>query len=199
MDKEALKPLPACLDSDAAFDALYPLAIQRLAKRHWTPVHVAKLAGAFLAEKGGRILDIGSGVGKFCLAAGCYYPHAHFYGIEQRPHLISHALRAQRELGVTNVSFMQQNFIDTDLAEYNHFYFYNSFYEHLEGVEHIDDKIDFSEERYNDCVEHLYHAMVTMPAGTRVATYHAVLEGIPAGYERVQMLEHGDLVFWVKR
>ena len=56
---------------DEKFHQLYPLHIQKLADKHWTPLKVAKYAVDFLVpEAGAKVLDIGSGAGKFCLAAG---------------------------------------------------------------------------------------------------------------------------------
>ena len=82
--------------SDEQFNQLYPLSIQALARRHWTPLSVARKAAGFLAaENNVRILDIGSGVGKFCLAAAYYKPKAFYYGIEQRKSLVSHAEKAR--------------------------------------------------------------------------------------------------------
>lgn len=75
--------------SDIQFHLLYPPSMQRLARRHWTPLTVAQQAAQFLAPNDGvRILDIGSGVGKFCLSAAYYNPNALFYGIEQRKNLV---------------------------------------------------------------------------------------------------------------
>jgi tRNA G46 methylase TrmB len=64
-------------NSDVQFNQHYPLSIQLLAARHWTPLSVARKAANFLAaETNARILDIGSGIGKFCLAAAHYKPKA---------------------------------------------------------------------------------------------------------------------------
>lgn len=115
--------------SDIQFHYLYPPTIQRLAHRHWTPLHAVQKAVQFLApNEGVRILDIGSGVGKFCLAGAYYNRDAFFYGVEQRKDLVEHAWAAKKAIGLTNVSFIHQNFTKLDLKEYDHFYFYNSFY-----------------------------------------------------------------------
>ena len=54
------------LRSDNQFNHLYPASINKLARGHWTPIEVAWKAASFLAiENGVKILDIGSGVGKF--------------------------------------------------------------------------------------------------------------------------------------
>jgi hypothetical protein len=73
--------------SDTEFHALYPLSIQALARYHWTPLSVAQKAATFLAGEGNvNILDIGSGVGKFCLAAASHTPNGKVYLIlRKRP------------------------------------------------------------------------------------------------------------------
>ena len=72
--------------SNEAFDALYPPGIIALANRHWTPVAVARMAAQYLVSRPGeKILDIGSGVGKFCFV-GAASTEGHFTGVEQREH-----------------------------------------------------------------------------------------------------------------
>src|SRR5436305_754412 len=74
---------PALFRNDKAFDQLYPEHIRKLSQLHWTPVDIASKAADFLAIPCARVLDIGSGVGKFCLAAGSFHPETLFFGIEQ--------------------------------------------------------------------------------------------------------------------
>jgi SAM-dependent methyltransferase len=186
--------------SDLNFNDLYPDSIQLLARRHWTPLHIARLVAGFLAGDGHeKILDIGSGAGKFCLAAAHYAPDSRFYGVEQRDYLIGHALAVQKALGVKNVSFLRGNFTQLDLSQFNHFYFYNSFYENLEDQDRIDELIPYSEAIYARYVRHLHAGLKQMPKGTKVVTYHSLNEEIPLGYELVETLENGDLNFWRKR
>ncbi len=190
----------AFFNDDAAFNALYPAAMRKLAVRHWTPVHIAKMAVGFLAAGGGgRILDIGSGIGKFCLAGAHYAPHASFTGIEQRQHLVAHALKAQQELGLENVSFIHGNFTELNLKAYDHFYFFNSFFENIDSSSRIDDKVDCSEVMFEYYLRSLYAGLEQMPTGTRVATYHAFRGEIPLSYEMVALHHGGDLAFWVKK
>src|SRR4051812_42960591 len=115
---------------DVLFHHLFPAHIQRRANRHWTPMKVARCVAEFLVpEAGARVLDIGSGVGTFCLAAAFYEPQGLFYGVEQRKELTDYAIGAQQELGTGNVSFIHGNFTQLNLSHYDHFYFFNSFYE----------------------------------------------------------------------
>src|SRR5690242_15142160 len=116
--------------SDERFDLIYPSSIRALAIRHWTPLKVARKVADFLATQPGcRILDIGSGVGKFSLAAAYFQSHAFYYGIEQRKHLITHAETARDILRLRNVFFTHGNFTQLDFRNFDHFYFYNAFYE----------------------------------------------------------------------
>lgn len=192
-------PVSGRFSSDDRFNVLYPEHIRLLAARHWTPVNVARKASFFLAaENGVRILDIGSGVGKFCLSAAYYSPKSHFYGVEQRKDLVLHAQEAGRALGLKNVSFIHGNFTQLDIRDYDHFYFYNSFYENLAGTDKIDERIAFSGELYNYYNRYLYKQLEQMPAGTRLATFYSLEDEVPGGYHVVGSEMDNLLKFWIK-
>ncbi|CAL1519655.1 methyltransferase domain-containing protein [Chitinophaga sp. MM2321] len=195
--------LPGELDkwftSDFHFHHLYPLYIQALAQRHWTPLKVVQKASEFLAATPGvKILDIGSGPGKFCLGGAYYNPEASFYGIEQRMDLVRYATIAQEMVGLGNVTFMHGNLIELDFREYNHFYFFNSFYENLPGTYKIDDKFTYSRYLYNQYNRYLYKELEKMPAGTRLATYHCNEDEAPHGYHIVGTDIDHLLKYWIK-
>ena len=185
--------------SDARFHTLYPSSLKTLSKNHWTPLDVARKAAAFLAaEKGTRILDIGSGMGKFCLAAAYFSPAASYFGIEQRKDLTEYAESARQKLGLNNVSFINGNITALDFSQYDHFYFYNSFYENIAAAGKIDENVPYSVERYNQYRHFLYRQLEKKPSGTRVATYYGREEQMPRGYH-VGGSDSGDLLkYWVK-
>ncbi len=186
-------------NADEQFNELYPSSIQMLAQRHFTPLAIAKKAAGFLAaENNVRILDIGSGVGKFCLAAAHYKPKAFFYGIEQRKRLVTHAEAAREKLRLINVSFINGNFTQIDFRNYNHFYFYNAFYENITGTDKIDNSIDYSLELYNYYNHYLYHQLEQKPVGTRLATFHSLEDEIPKKYIVVGTEMNDLLKFWIK-
>ena len=185
--------------SDEQFDQLYPPPVQLLARKHWTPLSVARKAAEFLAaENDVRILDIGSGVGKFCLGAAYYKPKAFYYGIEQRRSLIHHAESAREMLKLENISFIHGNFTQLDLKNYDHFYFYNSFYENLVDNNRIDDSIDYSAELFNYYNRYLNKQLEQMPAGTRLATFHSLEDEVPNSYHVVGSAMDNVLKFWIK-
>ncbi len=184
---------------DAQFNQLYPSSIQQLAQRHFTPLAVAEKAAHFLvAESNVRILDIGSGAGKFCLAAAYYQPKAFYYGIEQRKRLYTQATKAKETLQLQNVSFMNGNFTQIDFRNYNHFYFYNAFYENITGTDKIDDSIAYSLELYNYYNRYLYKQLEQKPTGTRLAAYHSLEDEMPQGYQLVGSDMNELLKFWIK-
>lgn len=185
--------------SDAHFNRLYPSSIQLLAQRHWTPLSVARKAAVFLAaENNVKILDIGSGVGKFCLAAAHYKPKAFYYGIEQRKGLVNHAERAREILKVENASFLNGNFTQIDFRHYDHFYFYNSFYENITGTHKIDNSIDYSLELFNYYNRYLHKQLEQKPPGTRMVSFHSLEDEIPQGYHIVGSEMNDLLKFWIK-
>jgi SAM-dependent methyltransferase len=178
---------------------LYPLSVQALDKYHWTPLAVAQRAAQWLAcDAGVKVLDIGSGSGKFCLAAARDNPGAYFYGIEQRKWLVDYAEAARKKLGLKNVLFIHGNFTQLDLGRYDHFYFYNSFYENLAGTNKIDDELLYSAELYNYYSRYLLSQLHKKQQGTRLCTLCSGEDEIPPDFQLVGS-DVGDLLkFWIK-
>lgn len=196
---ENKKFIEQCFSTDELFDKLYPLSIQVLARKHWTPLLIARKAASFLtSDNNARILDIGSGVGKFCLTAAYFKPDAFYYGVEQRKSLINYADTTKSTLGIENVSFIHGNFTQLDFRNYDHFYFFNSFYENLSGTNKIDDSIDYSRGLYNYYNRYLYQQLELKPAGTKLATYHSLEEEVPEGYRLIGSEKGSLLKYWIK-
>ncbi len=185
--------------SDEAFGRLYPSAIQQLAYRHWSPLDVAKKAANYLVtQPNTSILDIGSGVGKFCLAAAHFKPGSRFVGIEQRQTLVEYAENARKKLGCKNASFITGNFTSIEFSKFDHFYFYNPFYENLLGTPKIDSSLEYSAELFNYYNANLCRQLQKMPEGTRLVTFHMVEEELTDGYHVVGSDIENSLKYWVK-
>ena len=185
--------------SDARLHYVYPEAIQLLASKHWTPLGITQMVVEFLAPtRGVKVLDIGSGVGKFCLAAAYYKPGASFFGVEQRKDLTDHAESARVMLGLKNAYFINSNFTQVDFKQYDHFYFYNSFYENLVDTDKIDESLSYSWELYNLYNRFLCKKLDEMPSGTRLATFHCLEDKIPSDYQLVESKVGCLLKFWLK-
>lgn len=185
--------------SDLNFNSLYPKPIQEVAEKHWTRINVAVKAAAFLAISADvKVLDIGSGSGKFCLVAAHEHPLTNFYGVEQRANLVGLSTQIAAELKLENVFFICDNICNIDFDKYDHFYFYNSFYENITGTQKIDLDIKYSEDLYNYYNRYLYKQLNKKPAGTRLVTYHSFGSEIPTGYEVVHTDYNEFLKFWIK-
>jgi SAM-dependent methyltransferase len=186
-------------NNDQSFDQLYTLDIRRNAAKHWSPLKAAAYAAEFLApEKDVHVLDIGSGVGKFCFAAAYLKPNAMFYGIEQRKDLVKQAIECNEKIGLANVCFIHGNFTTLDFRQFDHFYFYNSFYENLEGTDKIDNNLEYSLSLYNYYNRYLFKQLEQKPKGTRIATFHSLEGEIPSSYYTVKTHFDGFLKFWIK-
>ena len=94
---------------------------------------------------------------------------------------------------------MHGNFTQLDFTQFDHFYFYNSFYENLDGTEKIDYKILHSLSLYNYYNFYLFNQLEKMPVGTRVATYHIFENKMPSGYHLVKAQFDQLLKFWIKK
>jgi hypothetical protein len=185
--------------TDARLQQLYPGSISSLARMHWSPLYIIQKVIPYLAPNDNvKVLDIGSGVGTFCLAGAFYKPSAAFFGVEQRKKLIEHAEAAREKLGIQNARFIHGNFTQLNLNEFDHFYFYNSFFENLNGADKIDNEIVYSNELYNYYSIYLYNQLEKMPRGTRVATYCSWGDEIPPCYQLAETHFDNLLKFWIK-
>lgn len=187
--------------SDAQFDRIYPDHLKLLSETHWTPLEIARRGAQLLVtDSKARILDVGSGIGKFCLI-GALSTSGYFYGVEQRAHLVDLSNRLAIEHGIERVRFFTGDIRNLDWAHFQGFYLYNPFVEHLYASdERIDASIDCSEQQYRDLVRWVQLRLHHLPLGTRVATYHGFGGEMPPGYELIcQEPGAGDFLrLWVK-
>ena len=73
-----------------AFDRWLPEALRDRSLEYWTPLPVLAQVAAWLRDTQVRtVVDIGSGAGKFCVAAALLTP-CRFIGLEQRASLVEH-------------------------------------------------------------------------------------------------------------
>jgi len=185
--------------NDTAFDWLYPQHLQLISQKHWTPLAVARQAAQYLAVPGARILDIGCGIGKFCFTAAHEHPYCNYYGVEQRHELLHYAEKSRDYLSLDNASFIHANITQINFAEFDHFYFYNAFYENIDQENAIDDTLEVSASLFEYYSAYLYHILKNRPPGTRIVTYQSYDEVIPSGYHLEDMSFNNLLRLWIKK
>jgi Protein-L-isoaspartate(D-aspartate) O-methyltransferase (PCMT) len=183
---------------DEEFDLIYPDRIKAAADVHFTPVKVAKVAARYLANKSGaRILDIGAGVGKFCMV-GSACTEGYFVGVEQRRTLCLTAELIAKHYHLTNVEFINANITNISFKAFDAFYFYNSFYENVSMLEKIDDEIDLRRELYEHYSFYVKEQLEEMAIGTKLVTYYSFLKEVPNSYEIKHSAFGEKLKMWEK-
>jgi len=185
--------------TDAHFDAHYPPHIRRHAFTHFTPVEVARAAARFLVSGAGdRVLDVGSGAGKFC-CVGALTTAGRFTGVERRPalHAAAEALAAVH--AVERVDFLLADVAEIDFANYDAFFLFNPFYENLGLDEPIDDSVILERAAYARYCALVRDRLAARPPGTRLATYYSFLEDVPrTAYRDAGETGMEKLRFWVR-
>jgi SAM-dependent methyltransferase len=188
---------------DDAFDALYPPAIRAASGRFWTPLSIAARASRLFSHQGARrILDLGSGAGKFCLAAAVARPDLDLIGVEQRPHLVETASLAAFRLGLDNVRFHAGDATLAPLDGIDGLYLYNPFGENrCPPSERLDFTVELSEGRYDRDVARVASLLAAARPGLVMITYHGFGGPIPATWElvRAEPTRSDWLRVWIKR
>lgn len=187
---------------DEEFDSAYADKERSISFRHWTPVVVASRAARLLTGMGAtRILDVGAGVGKFCIV-GALTTDAHFYGVERRGNLVEIARSAAARFGAERTRFSRGNIADFDCDPFDGFYLYNPFQELIDNdLLPIDGNVEQSPDLYRTYVAATTAKLIRAQVGTAVVTFNGFGGPMPPQYRRVRT-EHffsAELVLWVRK
>jgi cyclopropane fatty-acyl-phospholipid synthase-like methyltransferase len=200
-DVSASRHDPRTVEDDA-FDAVYDRRIRGLSLRHWTPVAVAARAAAMLVEAGAtRILDVGSGVGKFCLV-GAMRTDAEFVGVELREDLVHVARQAAKTLGVSRATFVHADVADFPFAGFDGVFLYNPFFEHVTRLRPIDKTVERSRATYERLVTATVAKLAELSTPGAIVTFSGFGGRVPPdAFEFLGEEAAGNdwLERWVKR
>lgn len=193
------KPSRLRLDSgDREFDLIYPKSVRRHAEQHFTSLSVALKASAFLVERPqARVLDIGSGAGKFCLI-GAATTTGHFTGIEQRPDLVKLSNRIASSYSIRNTTFIHGNILTADFHAYDAFYMFNPFFENVSTSPRMDEKVLSNPALFGSYSSFVYERLGALRQGTRLATYYTSPSLVPASYSTIEISPDAHLRFYIK-
>lgn len=188
--------------SDYAMDYIFPPEIAKKSHPHWTPTEVASRALELLnTTEESKVLDIGSGCGKFCIIAGLS-SKGHFTGIEQRKNLVEVADQITKEFEIQNVSFIHGDMLDIDWALFDSLYLFNPFYEHVmsDPIYWIDDTIPKNQKTFDRYVQSVQTKLKSVKLGTKVVTYHGFGGRLPSEYACLssEKVCTGNLDLWIK-
>jgi len=189
--------------ADSFFDQVFPPAIQKLSNTHWTPVEVALEAIKLLSFKEGtKILDVGSGSGKFCLVSALARKDSQLFGVEQRDYLNLVAREIAQDLQLKNVTFIDGDAFSLNWNEFDAFYFFNPFWEnHLFPHQRIDVNVPVKKENFEHYINQVILRLEKLKKGTHVITYHGFGGKFPPSYECVHFKTCGSdqIKLWVKK
>jgi hypothetical protein len=172
---------------DADFDRFLPDDLRAASDVFWTPLDVVTRAAEWIDQLGIKTLvDIGSGVGKFCIA-GALATRCAFIGIEQRSRLVSEARSLASFFGVQKrVTFMEGRFSPITTPTADCYYLFNPFWENMfQRQDWLDQEIELGPERYRQDLRAAKVLFRSLPIGSYVLTYNGIGTHLPDEFEEV--------------
>jgi hypothetical protein len=171
---------------DRAFDRFLQEPFRVVSPHYWSPLVAAKRAAQWLDEAGVEsVVDIGSGVGKFCVA-GAIFGRCRFVGLEQRPFLVDAARRLAHLFEVHDrVRFALGSLGEVPTPTAEAYYFFNPFGEYSFGSDPLEERVSMDRNaRDVAAAEQLLHAV---PVGTWVLTFNGFGGRMPPGYDLIKI------------
>lgn len=174
--------------TDEEFDRCLDGELQVMSACYWSQLAVAARAARWLRQLGVEtVVDIGSGAGKFCVAAALA-TRCRFVGVEQRTRFVTAANALAAAFGVADrVRFERGTFGEDPVPVADLYYFYNPFGENLFPFEdRLDLEVELSSSRYIACVAAAEDLLRRAPVGTYLLTYNGFGGRVPASYAPIQ-------------
>lgn len=174
---------------DRAFDRFLPRSLGVVSDQFWTPLAVAVRVADWLDDLNiETVVDIGSGAGKFCVAAALS-GNSDFVGLEQRPRLVRTARHLARLFRVEDrVHFLHGSFGEDTPPVADAYYLYNPFGENLFGSsDHLDEDVELGDDRYSRDVRAVEKFLEEARVGTFVVTYNGFGGTLPASYVELRV------------
>lgn len=189
--------------ADRAFDRYLPPELQEVSRHYWTPARVVRRAAAWLREARVRtVVDVGSGAGKFCVAAALV-TRCRFVGIEHRAPLVEAARDLAWVFDVDDrVRFVHGGIEAASGLTCDAYYFFNPFGEYAFNSPRFDEPGQaFTSRGQRRDVAAVRTLLAKAPPETFVITYNGFGGTFPAGYEEIDAVTRlpGTLRFWKKR
>ena len=172
--------------SDAAFDDVYPFAIQQQSAVHWTPVRVCRRIVELLdLREGETLLDVGSGAGKFCIVAAAMTP-ARVQGIERRRELVDVAREAIQRLG-SAATIIEGDLKPEHALTADAIYLFNPFMVPILLPGAVQGGVHSVMGRIADDIAIAEALLAATRPGTRVVTYCGFGGAVPSGFTRAAL------------
>ena len=180
---------------DEEFDLLLPEELRAHSRVHFTSVAFALRAARFLVQgPGAKILDVGSGAGKFAVI-GALATQGSFTGIERRPALVAAARDLATRCRAKRAKFLEGDAQTVDFAGFDGLYLYNPFGENLLAAgERLADDAGLSLEQHEEEVRFTLAQLDAARPGTRLAVLNGFGADTPRSWDLVGTAREGRLV-----
>ncbi len=187
--------------SDGRFDQIFDQRVRKVSSVHWTPVEVVlSILELLNLDEDSKVLDVGSGSGKFCLV-GALNSAASFVGVEQRQSLVKMANQLAAAFDLDNASFIYGNAVQLDWSDFDAIYLFNPYYENImdEGLR-IDLDIKVSQEKYKSYITATINKLTELKVGTKIVTYYGFGQGLPDNFKLMTSISRGasQIDLWIK-
>jgi SAM-dependent methyltransferase len=185
-------------ESDHDFDSKLDSKYREISKIHWTPEKVIDTSINWLSTYNAKhVLDIGSGVGKFCLI-GAQKSSLEFTGVERRKSLFDEAQKMKFDLNLTTVNFINENITNVDFTKFDAIYYFNPFCEEVAISDWIEKDAIFSSQQYYSYQAYIFKELLKLKIGTKVVKYCSDDFELPHSYMLKEASFGGLLQLWVK-
>ena len=195
---EALPPIPWVVERlrargmmlDSSFDQFLTPRLRRVSSQHWTPLDVTRRVAAWIDELDiHRVVDVGSGAGKFCVATAVGTKACQFVGVEQRAELVDEARRLAGDFGVAErVEFKHATLESIAALKTEAYYLFNPFEENLSpGMSHVDENVELSAQRFDQDVAATWRILADAAIGTYLIKYNGFGGRVPTSYDLLRV------------
>ena len=185
---------------DETFDALLSEQAQKKSVSYWSPVAAAQQASRLFHDAGAqRILDVGSGSGKFVTIASLTLERR-VWGLERRGNLVRESRQLAQDLGA-EVVIIEGALEAVEPRRFDGFYFFNPFGEYVaDDADRYDAQFPRSFEAYVNDARRVERWLRAAPLGTALITHHGLGGRIPGSYEvrHTERFGKGLMRLWVK-
>lgn len=185
--------------TEESFNSLLPDYLRRASRLYFTPIRVAQVAAQWLTEDGAKtVLDIGAGVGKFCVA-GASLNSSFYFGIEYRKSVAQIANSMISTFQLPNSIVQHGNVVELDFRNFDAFYMYNPFFENLLSTRRLNDEVELAGSLYGYYAGEVRDKLDRSKPGTRLVTFHGNNFDAPESFKKVQEAEGGLLKLWIRQ
>ncbi len=173
--------------ANEAFDRWLPEELRDRSLEYRTPLPVlARVADWLRQTQVQSVVDIGSGAGKFCVAASLL-TSCRFIGLEQRASLVDMARALATLFDVADrVTFLTGDFGALPTTVADAYYLYNPFGEYdFDSNQYAELDVPFNDQTLARDLFAVTHLLSLAPAGTLVITYNGFGGALPRSYEQI--------------